>query len=72
MAFMKSFLGKSVEAITLSVEHARPGAVFTEALTDNFQKLYLEGRHTPNRWAAVQIDGVENGAFLGRLHSQEV
>jgi hypothetical protein len=32
----------------------------------------LEGRHTPNRWTAVQIDGVENGAFLGRLHSQEV
>jgi len=40
---------------------------FTEALTDNYQKLYLKGRHTPNRWITVQVEEVEEGALVGSL-----
>ena len=61
-AFMQSFLGKSLPAITLN---AHTDAEFTEALTDNYQKLFLHGRHDPNRWITAQIDAFKDGAFLG-------
>ncbi len=66
-AFMQSFLGKPLEAITLSVVHNGPDGDFTEALTDNYQKLYLKGRHQPNRWIIASIEKVENGALVGNL-----
>lgn len=62
LAFMKSFIGQRLEAITLN---ASPGADSTEALTDNYQKLYLRGCHEPNRWIKVEVDAVEDGALLG-------
>jgi threonylcarbamoyladenosine tRNA methylthiotransferase MtaB len=74
LAFMRRFLGKTLSAITLgrSPDLQRAEAVsapveFTEALTDNYQKLYLRGRHDPNRWLAVCVETVQDGAFLGRL-----
>jgi threonylcarbamoyladenosine tRNA methylthiotransferase MtaB len=66
-AFMQSFLGKTLPAITLNVVHNRQGTEFTEALTDNYQKLFLHGRHTPNRWFTTNIEHIEDGAFLGSL-----
>ncbi len=65
LAFMHSFIGKPLEAITLNVVHDRPEAEFTEALTDNYQKLSLRGRHAPNRWITARIERVEDGALLG-------
>jgi threonylcarbamoyladenosine tRNA methylthiotransferase MtaB len=64
-AFMQSFLGKPLPAITLSAAHNRGGAESTEALTDNYQKLFLQGRHAPNRWITAHIAGLEQSAFLG-------
>ncbi len=64
LAFMKSFAGKSLEAITLNVVHDHPDGEFTEALTDNYQKLYLKGRHQPNRWITVQVERVQDGALV--------
>ena len=64
LAFMKSFAGKSLEAITLNVVHDHPDGEFTEALTDNYQKLYLKGRHQPNRWITVQVERVQDGALM--------
>ena len=55
-AFMESFVGQKLQAITLNP--AKAAGDFTEALTDNFQKLYLKGRHEPNRWSSVRITGV--------------
>jgi threonylcarbamoyladenosine tRNA methylthiotransferase MtaB len=40
---------------------------FTEALTDNYQKLYVKGRHTANRWITAHIDAVQDGAFVSGL-----
>jgi len=67
LAFMQSFVGKPLEAITLSVVHNRRDGEFTDALTDNYQKLYLKGRHPANRWISAQIAGVEDGAFVADI-----
>jgi threonylcarbamoyladenosine tRNA methylthiotransferase MtaB len=65
LSFMKLLVGKSVEAITLTAEHNRHGQIFTEALTDNYQKIYLEGRHAANRWVTVKISHVDGGILWG-------
>src|SRR3954471_22098002 len=46
LAFRQSFIGKTISAITLH----RSDENRTEALTDNFLKLHLEGKHEPNQW----------------------
>ena len=102
-AFMQSFVGKNLPAITLNVMHdgsvafsdghsAPPApmpqllssschseplaaarqcgeseqgiSVYTEALTDNYQKLYIPGTHQPNRWLNIRVASIKNGAFV--------
>ncbi|MGD0567784.1 MAG: MiaB/RimO family radical SAM methylthiotransferase [Candidatus Sulfotelmatobacter sp.] len=91
LAFMNSFIGNQLDAITLNVVHhglnplshpchSEPLAAarqrgesergisaceFTEAITDNYQKLYLKGRHEPNRWTSAHIEGQDNGVLVG-------
>ena len=65
--FMKSFVGKTLQAITLNTILNRPGAEFTEALTDNYQKLFLKGRYEPNRWINAQIEEIKEGALRGDI-----
>jgi threonylcarbamoyladenosine tRNA methylthiotransferase MtaB len=67
LAFMQSFVGKPLQAITLSVVHEGPDGEFTEALTDNYQKLYLHGRHEPNRWITAGIERIADGALVGSV-----
>jgi threonylcarbamoyladenosine tRNA methylthiotransferase MtaB len=64
LAFMQSFIGKQLEAITLNVTHNNSDGEFSEALTDNYQKLYLKGRHQPNRWITARVTAVRDGAFV--------
>jgi len=65
LAFMRSFIGKTLDAITLTVAGSDAGGDFTEALTDNYLKLRLRGRHEPNRWLSAQIDDVVDEALAG-------
>ena len=65
LAFMRSFVGKTFEAITLNLTHSGPESDLTEALTDNYLKLHLQGRHAPNCWMTVNIERVEDGALIG-------
>jgi threonylcarbamoyladenosine tRNA methylthiotransferase MtaB len=65
LAFMRSFVGKELEAITLNVIGNGATGEFTEALTDNYLKLRLRGRHEPNRWLLAQIEDVVGGALVG-------
>ncbi len=44
-AFMESFVGREVEAITLTSYDGE----YTEALTDNYLSVKLHGRHDPNK-----------------------
>ncbi len=60
--FMGSLLGTSVEAITLQSGRAE----FTEALTENYLKIKILGRHPANRWMSVEVEGVEGEFLVGR------
>ncbi len=61
--FMESFVGKTVNAITLNVFDRG----CTEALTDNYLRLRLEGSHAPNSWIEATITGTADGALIGCL-----
>jgi len=77
--FMRSFLGSSIQAITLARGidadasspsiPANPANSVTEALTDNYLKLRLAGRHQPNRWVTARVDSVQNGALIAESDS---
>ncbi len=60
-AFMQSLVGTEVEAITLQ----SGGTDFTEALTDNYLKVKISGRHEANRWMALKVEGVDGEMLLG-------
>jgi threonylcarbamoyladenosine tRNA methylthiotransferase MtaB len=70
LTFMRGFIGKTVDAITLGSSReiegvaASAGTALTEALTDNYQKLFLKGHHAANQWRVTQIENVIDGAFL--------
>jgi threonylcarbamoyladenosine tRNA methylthiotransferase MtaB len=68
LAFMRSFVGTPLEAITLNVLGSDSGGQFTEALTDNYLKLRLRGRHEPNSWTLASIKGVIDGVLTGEAY----
>ncbi len=65
LAFMRSFAGKSLDAITLHVTGSDRSGEFTEALTDNYLKLRLRGHHDPNQWLRANVVDVHDGALVG-------
>lgn len=65
LTFMRSFIGKSLDAITLNVIGSDNCGEFTEALTDNYLKLRLRGRHEPNRWQSASVKDVLSGSLIG-------
>ena len=65
LAFMRAFVGKTLPAITLSRTPTSAGCDFTEALTDNYLKLWLNGTQEPNRWLMATIEDVRNGMLTG-------
>ena len=65
LAFMRGFVGKVVDAITLNVVGNDGEGEFTEALTDNYLKLQLRGRHEANRWTRTRVEDVVDGALMG-------
>jgi threonylcarbamoyladenosine tRNA methylthiotransferase MtaB len=60
MAFMQAFVGKTVEAITLNVSDGKS----TEALTDNYLKLRLQGQHEPNQWVKARVEQIADSALI--------
>jgi threonylcarbamoyladenosine tRNA methylthiotransferase MtaB len=65
LAFMRGFIGHSVDAITLNVIGTDDAGEFTEALSDNYLKLRLRGRHEANRWLSALVSGVADGVLVG-------
>ena len=59
--FMESFLGRELEAITLTHFDGES----TEALTDNYLKLEVQGQHAPNIRIRGTIQAVRNDALAG-------
>ena len=73
LEFMRTFVGKTLEAITLAgSDKGSAGALsrdarqdqFTEALTDNYLKLRLNGKHAPNLWIHARVSQVENSMLV--------
>ncbi|HSS95637.1 MAG TPA: MiaB/RimO family radical SAM methylthiotransferase, partial [Terriglobales bacterium] len=60
-AFIRSFVGKTVSAITLNVFDGER----TEALTDNYLKLELQGWHSANCWIDARVEAVNDGLLFG-------
>jgi threonylcarbamoyladenosine tRNA methylthiotransferase MtaB len=66
LAFMRSFVGRTLQAITLNVIGNDAQGEFTEALTDNYLKLRLQGRHQANSWRTITVQNVVSGSLTGR------
>ncbi|MGA8489591.1 MAG: tRNA (N(6)-L-threonylcarbamoyladenosine(37)-C(2))-methylthiotransferase MtaB [Terriglobales bacterium] len=60
LAFMKGFVGKTVQAITLNLCDGKS----TEALTDNYLKLRLQGHHQANQWLQAQVQQVADSTLV--------
>jgi threonylcarbamoyladenosine tRNA methylthiotransferase MtaB len=74
-AFMQSFIGKTLDAITLASGADTPvrepsNDTFTEALTDNYLSARLRGRFEANRWMQVRVAAVEAGKLVGAFNPQ--
>jgi threonylcarbamoyladenosine tRNA methylthiotransferase MtaB len=67
LAFMKEFIGRAVNAITLNRMQGSLEGDFTEALTDNFLKLLVPGRYQANRWVQARAERVVDGMLVGRV-----
>ena len=65
LAFMQTFVAHTLDAITLNVVSEDLDGVWTEAVTDNYLKLRLKGRHEPNQWFSAQIDSLHRGRLVG-------
>jgi threonylcarbamoyladenosine tRNA methylthiotransferase MtaB len=61
--FMQSFVGYGLEAITLT----RFDGQATEALSDNFLKLQVTGRHAANQLVKVRIEGSCDDGLMGHI-----
>ncbi len=59
--FQRSFIGRTLSAITLSVYE--DGC--TEAVTDNYLNLRLRGRRAPNQMVTAHVEGVRDEALIG-------
>jgi threonylcarbamoyladenosine tRNA methylthiotransferase MtaB len=68
VAFMRSFIGQNVEAITLHSQSAgRDAGSFTETLTENYLKLRLRGEHQNNEWIRARVERVDGDSMIGAL-----
>ena len=65
LEFMRSFVGRELEAITFNVGGTDADGEFTEALTDNYLKLRLKGSHEANRWTSASVSDVIDGSLKG-------
>ena len=61
LGFRRSHVGHTVQAITLKAGDTH----ITEALTENYLKLQLAGRHEANRWIRVLISQVTAEGLAG-------
>ena len=57
LAFMSAFVGRSIQTITLNASGEDEEGDYTEGLTDNYLPIRVKGKHPPNRWIPVRIEG---------------
>jgi len=61
--FRQSFVGRTIEAITLKGTEAN----VTEALSDNFLKVAIKGAHAENQWLKLSVQSLTEHGLSGEL-----
>ncbi|MGH9510341.1 MAG: radical SAM protein, partial [Terriglobales bacterium] len=62
-AFRLSLVGQTLDAITLDDGEGES----TEAITDNYLKLQLRGRHAANHWLQARIESLREDGLIGSI-----
>jgi len=62
--FMRSFIGRELQAITLNISSENASGVWTEALTDNYLKMKLAGQRDANQWLTATVVAVDNEQLI--------
>lgn len=65
-AFRREFLGQTLEAITLRTDDSDS----TDALSDNYQKIRIAGRHRANAWMKVVVEGIGDEVLMAVAEEQ--
>ncbi len=65
LTFQRSFVGKTLSTITLTHFDGQ----HTESLTDNYQKLFVSGRHQANQIRPAIVESVSAEGMFGTLLS---
>jgi threonylcarbamoyladenosine tRNA methylthiotransferase MtaB len=65
--FMREFVGQEIEAITLNVISETGDGICTEALTDNYLKMKLIGRHDANQWLTADVTNIDGDSLTGNI-----
>jgi hypothetical protein len=68
LEFRRRFVGKTLELITLQTGNDE----WTEALSDNYLKVRVEGRHAANQILTAAITGVKADEVVARLSRHEI
>ena len=63
LVFQQGFIGKTLSTITLT----HSDGTHTETLTDNFQKLFVSGRHQANQISLAIVETVSEQGMFGYL-----
>jgi threonylcarbamoyladenosine tRNA methylthiotransferase MtaB len=66
--FLESFVGCTVEAITLSKD-GDAAREFTEALTDNYLSVLVPEKIEPNQWVRARVSHLLDGKLFGKRDS---
>ena len=53
--------------ITLSTVNEGADRAWIEALTDNYLKMAIWGRHQSNRWFRTVVEGLEGGELIASV-----
>ena len=67
LAFMRGFLGRQLQAITLATTIEDAGGFWTDALSDNYLKTRIRGKHAPNRWLSAEISDISDGRLMAEF-----
>ncbi len=63
LKFRQALVGQTLDAITLSATDGDEDS--TQAISDNYLKLRLRGRHGPNQWLRARVEAVVTDGLTG-------
>ena len=68
LEFMRSFMGRPLPCITLASRTEGADAQWTEALSDNYLKMKIAGRHPENSWLTPRVEALDDDHLIASTH----